>query len=200
MTSPIEVSYSASEYPQTSGQTSAPTVLPSSTVAAPGSESTQTSIPSTTAPSVTSSGAQVWHLTFDSGGISTDDPGAQYWYTFDPGTATVVVQPFSYSGEFEGTSNSAGWWISAPDGNTYQLTTGGNVFHNSPDDTWEFVTFGTVSGSSAQCLGTATGTANGNFPNANTVQGTYTLHCSETDSLGGEVTWTLSGTWSGERG
>src|SRR5208283_3672769 len=68
---------------------------------------------------------------------------------------------------------------------------GGNIAHNSPGDTWTFVNFG-GSGGGYQSIGTAEGTANGNFPYATAVSGTYTL--TTTSPLG---TVSGSGTWNG---
>ncbi len=197
-TDPIEFGNGAPESQSASG---AATGASSSSGAAASSKGPAIPPPNPTAagPSPSkSSGAQVWKLSFDSGAITTDDPGAVDWYSFDSGISTVVVQPFTNSGPFDLTGTS-GWVISAPDGNTYPLNIGGNIFHNSPGDTWDFTGFGTVAGSNAQCLGSATGKANGNFPGATSVSGTYNMNCNEVDSLGGAVTWSLTGTWSGKR-
>jgi hypothetical protein len=118
--------------------------------------------------------AQVWQLTNDMGQ-----------------TATVTVQPFTNSGSFTETSNSAGWWILDGQGNPVcRLQVGGNIFHESGGDRWVFVNYG-GQGGGYQVLGTAEGVANGNFPYATQVSGT----CSGTvnspmGSVSGHDTWT----------
>ena len=119
--------------------------------------------------------AQVWDLTNDDGQ-----------------TASVIVQPFTNSGTFSETSNSAGWWMLDNVGNhAFRFNVGGNIVHDSGGDRWDFVNFG-GSGSGYQSIGTATGTANGNFPYATSVSGTYTL-----TTTSGYGTASGSGTWSG---
>ena len=135
--------------------------------------------PTTSSPSTTvqppSASAQVWDLTNDAGQV-----------------ATVVVQPFTYSGSFSETSGSAGWWILDNQGNPMdRFNIGGNVAHDSPGDSWTFVNFAT-SGGGYQCMGTAEGTANGNFPYATSVSGTATWTC--TSPLG---TVTNTDSWTG---
>jgi hypothetical protein len=118
--------------------------------------------------------AQVWELTNDMGQ-----------------TATVIVQPFSYSGTFTETSNSDGWWVLDAQGNEVcRLNLGGNIFHDSGGDRWEFVNYG-GQGGGYQVLGTAEGTANGNFPYATSVSGTCqaTIN-SPMGSTSGQDTWT----------
>ncbi|MGD0202794.1 MAG: hypothetical protein ABSC20_02665 [Candidatus Bathyarchaeia archaeon] len=119
--------------------------------------------------------AQVWNLTNDAGQ-----------------TTTVIVQPFTNSGTFSETADSAGWWLLDSSGaQAFRFNIGGNIAHSSPGDTWTFVNFG-GSGGGYQSLGTAEGTANGNFPYATYVSGTYTL--TTTSPLG---TVSGSGTWYG---
>ncbi|MGA2386548.1 MAG: hypothetical protein ABSG33_08445 [Candidatus Bathyarchaeia archaeon] len=123
----------------------------------------------------TSVGAQIWNLTNDDGQV-----------------ATVIVEPFTNSGSFSETSSSSGWWMLDNVGNhAFRFNVGGNIFHASGGDNWDFVNFG-GSGNGYQSMGTATGTANGNFPYATSVSGTYTL---TTNS--GYGTASGSGTWSG---
>ena len=123
----------------------------------------------------TSVSAQVWQLTNDDGQ-----------------TATIIVQPFTNSGTFTETSDSAGWWMLDNVGNhAFRFNVGGNIFHSSGGDQWDFVNFG-GSGDGYQSMGTATGTANGNFPYATTVSGTYTL-----TTTSGYGTSSGSGTWTG---
>ncbi len=120
--------------------------------------------------------AQIWNLTNDDGQ-----------------TATVIVQPFTYSGTFSETADSAGWWLLDSSGaQAFRFNIGGNIAHSSSGDVWTFVNFG-GSGGGYQSLGTAEGTANGNFPYATYVSGTYTL--TTTSPLG---TVSGSGTWYGE--
>jgi hypothetical protein len=118
--------------------------------------------------------AQVWRLTNDMGQ-----------------TATVTVQPFTYSGTFTETSSSAGWWICDGQGNPVcKLQLGGNIFHEGGGDRWVFVNYG-GQGGGYQVLGTSEGVANGNFPYATKVSGT----CQGTvkspmGSVSGQDTWT----------
>jgi len=119
--------------------------------------------------------AQVWNLTNDDGQV-----------------ATVLVQPFTYSGAFSETADSAGWWLLDSSGaQAFRFNVGGNIAHSSPGDTWTFVNFG-GSGGGYQSMGTAEGTANGNFPYATYVSGTYSL--TTTSPLG---TVSGTGTWYG---
>ena len=120
--------------------------------------------------------AQVWNLTNDDGQV-----------------ATVIVQPFTYSGTFSETADSAGWWLLDSSGaNAFRFNVGGNIAHSSSGDSWTFVNFG-GSGGGYQSMGTAEGTANGNFPYATYVSGTYSL--TTTSPLG---TVSGTGTWYGE--
>ncbi len=123
----------------------------------------------------TAASAQVWNLTNDDGQI-----------------ATVIVQPFTYSGTFSETADSAGWWLLDSSGaQAFRFNVGGNIAHSSPGGTWTFVNFG-GSGGGYQSMGTAEGTANGNFPYATYVSGTYSL--TTTSPLG---TVSGTGTWYG---
>jgi hypothetical protein len=119
--------------------------------------------------------AQVWDLTNDAGQV-----------------ARVIVQPFTYSGTFSETSGSAGWWcLDTVGGHAFRFNIGGNIVHDSPGDRWDFVNLG-GSGSGYSGLGTASGTANGNFPYATYVSGTYSI--TYNSPLG---TNTLTGNWHG---
>jgi hypothetical protein len=125
---------------------------------------------------------------------SDSTPSAQVWnLTNDDGqTATVIVEPFTYSGTFSETSSSAGWWMIDNTGaQAFRFNIGGNIAHSSQGDEWTFVNFG-GSGGGYQSIGTASGTANGNFPYATEVSGTYTL-----TTTSGFGTASGSGTWSG---
>ena len=108
--------------------------------------------------------------------------------------ATVVVSPFTNSGTFGETSNSAGWWVDITQDCSIRLTVGGNITKTSSGDHWTFVSLGGA-GCGHQSLGTAEGTANGNFPNANQVaNGTLSI---STEGPGGDATGT--GTWNAVR-
>ena len=128
-------------------------------------------------PTLTSN-AQVWEL--------TEAESRQ--------VARVIVSPYTYRGTFSETSDSPGWWIFDTAGNPmYRLPVGGNIFHSSQGDSWQFVNFGNAGGG-YQTLGCGEGTANGSFPNANAVSGTVTF---TTQSPLGTVTGTVK--WSGKR-
>src|SRR5208337_4808060 len=73
--------------------------------------------------------------------------GAQYWMLdFGPGPpghpeeqAKVVIQPFTYSGVFDETSDSPGVYIYDPSGTcSYRVSIGGSIGHNSQGDQWLF--------------------------------------------------------------
>jgi tetratricopeptide (TPR) repeat protein len=123
----------------------------------------------------------------------TDTAGAQVWELTELGSGQVA-RVFVYAGVFNETDDSPGWWIYDASGNRlYKLTVGGNIFRNSPGDTWRFVGLAGVGGG-YQTMGTGEGVANGNFPDATTVSGTMSL--TTQNPLG---TVTGSGTWSGKR-
>jgi hypothetical protein len=106
--------------------------------------------------------------------------------------AKVRVTPFTYSGAFSETSDSPGVYIWGPTCTcSYRLRIGGNVVHSTPYDRWDFVNVGGA-GCGMQTLCTVTGTANGNFPNATSVNGSIT--CTTQSPLGQS---TGSGTWQG---
>ena len=108
--------------------------------------------------------------------------------------ATVVVSPFTNSGTFTETPNSAGWWVNITPTCSIRLIVGGNITKASPGDHWTFVTFGGA-GCGHQSLGTAEGTANGKFPDSDQVlNGTLRI---STEGPGGDVTGT--GTWTAVR-
>lgn len=136
--------------------------------------------PATTPPATKSLGqtvpadAQVWEITENENG--------------------QVVRVLVDAGVFNETSDSPGWWIKDGVGNRmYKLPVNGNIFRNSPGDTWRFVNFGNAGGG-FQTLGGGEGTANGNFPAATTVTGTMKI---TTQSPLGSTSG--SGTWSGKR-
>jgi Flp pilus assembly protein TadD len=132
----------------------------------------------TPSPNNTPASAQVWELT-----ESERDQ-----------VVRVIVSPFTYSGTFDETSDSPGWWIFDTVGNPmYKLPVGGNIFHSSQGDDWEFVNFGNAGGG-YQTMGRGEGRAIGNFPDAKYVSGTITF---TTQSPLGTVTGTVK--WSGER-
>jgi len=123
-------------------------------------------------------GAQVWEL--------TEDERHQ--------VVKVFVLPYTYTRTFTETSDSPGWWIFDSAGNPmYKLPVGGNIFHSSQGDSWDFVNFGNAGGG-YQTLGRGEGTANGSFPGANAVSGKITF---TTQSRLGTVTGTVK--WSGYR-
>ncbi len=100
------------------------------------------------------------------------DTSAQTWeLTFKVGDTEqkveVYVTPFTYSGTFGETSDSQGLWVYDIDGTTcFRMDVGGNIVHDSPGDRWSFVAMGGV-GCGFQMLATnSSGTANGNFPEA----------------------------------
>ncbi|HMK94590.1 MAG TPA: hypothetical protein VK536_04225 [Candidatus Limnocylindrales bacterium] len=65
---------------------------------------------------------------------NSTQPGAQVWnLTNDDGqTATVIVEPFTYTGTFSETSSSAGWWMLDNNGNpVFRFNIGGNIVHSS---------------------------------------------------------------------
>jgi hypothetical protein len=146
----------------------------------------QTSTSTTAPPTVSSAGSQVWNLT----------AGDQ--------TATVILQPSNSNGTtyvgFSEISGSPGWWILDKAGDRVErMNIEGDVAYGSPGDSWNFVNF-TSSGSSYQCTGSAAGTANGNFPDSNTVQGTESITCiSPTGTIANGGVWSGSGPWSGKR-
>jgi hypothetical protein len=134
----------------------------------------------------TSSGDQIWNLTV----------GSQ--------TATVILQPSSSNGTayvgFSETSGSPGWWILDKSGDRVErMNIEGDVTYGSPGDTWNFINFSS-SGGSYQCTGSAAGTANGNFPDASTVQGTESTTCATpTGTIANGGVWSGSGPWNGKR-
>jgi hypothetical protein len=107
--------------------------------------------------------------------------------------ATVVVSPFTNSGTFTETDDSAGWLVDVG-GCEFRLNVGGNITHTGQGDHWTFVSFG-GSGCNAQALGTAEGYANGDFPNADRVPD-GTLSLTQQDPIG---TMTRNGTWTAVR-
>jgi hypothetical protein len=123
----------------------------------------------------------------------TDASNAQVWELTELGSGQVA-RVLVYAGVFTETDDSPGWWVRDGVGNRlYKLTLGGNIFRNSPGDTWRFVGLA-GSGGGYQTMGTGDGTANGNFPNATTVTGKWNI---TTQSPLGTVG--SSGTWSGKR-
>jgi hypothetical protein len=125
------------------------------------------------APCVTSTGGsgdgggdlgwQKWQLTFQDSGSAPH-----------PQTIPVIVTPITYSSTWGEAGGSPGLWMYAPDGCYYQIRVGGNSFHDSPGDRFECVNLGGA-GCGMQTVGTCTLTANGNFPDATAMSGTYTL-------------------------
>jgi hypothetical protein len=123
----------------------------------------------------------------------TDTAGAQVWELTELGSGQIA-RVLVYAGVFNETDDSPGWWIRDASGNRlYKLAVGGNIFRNSPGDTWRFVGLA-GSGGGYQTMGTGEGIANGNFPDATTVSGTMSL---TTQNPMGTVTG--PGTWSGKR-
>ncbi len=130
---------------------------------------------------IMSTGCQLPNIGGSNGGTPTASQAAQSWLLdFGPGPpnctanrqmARVVVSPFTNSGTFTETSDSPGVYVynSTCDCH-YRLTIGGNVVHDSPYDRWDFVGLAGA-GCRMQAAGTGTGTANGNFPTANSVHG-----------------------------
>jgi len=124
-------------------------------------------------------------------------PGAQVWELTESERhqmVKVIVEPYTYTGTFTETSDSPGWWIFDSAGNAlYRLPVGGNIFHSSQGDSWEFVNFGNAGGG-YQTLGRGQGTENGSFPAGDRVEGDITF---TTQSRLGSVTGTVK--WSGEK-
>jgi hypothetical protein len=121
--------------------------------------------------SETDVGGQMWILTFNDSGSAPH-----------PQTIEVYVAPFTNSGTWGEVGDSAGLWMYGTDGVcTYRLMVGGNVVHDGSGDRFSCVNLGN-SGCGMQTLGSCDFVANGNFPNATTVSGTYTL--TTTSSLG----------------
>lgn len=111
--------------------------------------------------------------------------------------ATVVVSPFTNSGTFGETADSDGWSVGF--GNcSVRLTVGGNVAKASPGDHWTFVTLG-GGGCDHSILGTAEGTANGNFPDATQVNGTLSLSYQGPCVSSGSCNATNTANWTGVR-
>ena len=115
-------------------------------------------------------GGQTWTMTFQ-------DPGG------GGQQLEILVSEFTHSGTWSETSDSPGLWMTDPSGQCrYQLTVGGNVFHDSPGDRFSCVNLGGA-GCGMQTLGSCELTANGNYPNATAANGTYTL---TTETQGGD--------------
>ena len=108
---------------------------------------------------------QTWVLTFHDSGSAPH-----------PQTVTVYVTPFTIgSGTWGETGESAGLWMFGPDGVcTYKLMVGGNVVPDSPGDRFSCVSLAGA-GCGMQTVGSCDFVANGNFPDATTVSGTFTL-------------------------
>ena len=121
--------------------------------------------------------------------------GPQFWdLTNDAGqTATVLINPFTNSGTFGETADSAGWWVSIPGVDPIRLHVGGNIVHTNGGDRWEFVGL-TAEGYSdgVSILYSATGTANGQFPYATYVSGS--VSGTITSPMG---TQSVNATWTG---
>jgi len=145
-------------------------------------ESAESSQASAT-PSGSPATAQTWILNFGEGPCSQGQE-----------TATVVVEPFTYSGTFSETSNSPGLWVWDPScGCKYRLLfISASIAHNSPGDSWSFTLGG--AGCGMQSQGNGSGTANGNFPNATFVNGNATT---TTQSPLGQTSG--SAAWQGTR-
>jgi hypothetical protein len=106
--------------------------------------------------------------------------------------AKVVMQPFTYSGVFDETSDSPGVYIYDPSGTcSYRISIGGSIGHNSQGDQWLFQGV-TGSGCGMSTVGSGGGTSNGSYPNATAATGTLTLKTMS--PLG---TTNDSGNWSG---
>jgi len=126
---------------------------------------------------------------------------AQYWMLdFGPDPvvagrreqAKVLIQPFTYSGVFDETSDSPGVYVYDPAGTcSYKLSIGGSIGHNSQGDQWLFQGV-TGSGCGMSTLGSGGGTSIGSFPNATSAGGTLTLKTMS--PLG---TTNDSGNWTG---
>lgn len=128
------------------------------------------------------------------GGSTTNNnlPTQGWTLTNDAGqVAYVTVTPFTNSGTFTETSSSPGWWVMDSSGNpAVRIPLNGTISHSGQYDTWDFNV--TVQGGGMQVTGQGTGTANGNYPAANQVQGT--LDGTVTSPMGSEQT---SDTWTG---
>jgi hypothetical protein len=132
------------------------------------------------------------------GGGGTNGGGGgsgQVWdlYNDRGDRARVLVRPFTNSGTFTETGDSPHWWLYDPSGNKVaRVPVEGTIVHDSPYDRWSFQTM--VSGGGISLTGRGEGTANGNYPGANRVDGRLTG--TATSPLGAQQ---VSGTWYGVR-
>jgi hypothetical protein len=113
---------------------------------------------------------QVWEL--------TDDAGQ---------TVRVAIYPFTYSGTFNETSDSPGWYISCEDGGSVRIPVSGTIAHNGDTDSWTF----TFSLGSCGCTvqGQGEGTSLVNASGVSVVGGTYTMTSSGCDVSNADHNW-----------
>ena len=97
-------------------------------------------------------------------------------------TAIVVVSPFTYSGTFNETDTSPGWrtWHHLCDSTgavidsvLMRIPVNGTISHSGAGDAWSFTI--TVMNSGVSYTGSGEGYSDGNFPDAATANGTYSV-------------------------
>jgi hypothetical protein len=124
---------------------------------------------------------------------STPQENQGWTLTNDAGQmAYVMEQPFTYSGVFDETTSSPGWWLLDGIGNkVLRIPVSGTVAHSGNYDTWDFTV--TATGGGYRAMGQGTGTTNAPYPDGNTIQGT--LVGNVTSPLG---TTPTNDTWTGD--
>lgn len=117
-------------------------------------------------------------------------------------TAIVVVSPFTYSGTFNETDTSPGWqtWHRLCDSTgvvidsvLMRIPLSGTISHFGDGDAWSFTI--TVMNRGVSYTGSGEGYSDGNFPDAATAEGTYSVSMNAEGYEPGQV----SGTWTAYR-
>jgi hypothetical protein len=138
----------------------------------------------------------------DSGNVRPPTP--QTWtIVSDWGpTAIVVVSQFTYSGTFNEADTSPGWrtWHHLCDSTgvvvdsvLMRIPVNGTISHSGSGDAWSFTI--TVMNSGVSYTGSGEGYSDGNFPEATTASGTYSVSMNAEGYEPGET----SGTWTAYR-
>ncbi|MBI3511693.1 MAG: hypothetical protein HY064_13610 [Bacteroidetes bacterium] len=104
-------------------------------------------------------GAQKWKLTDDAGQV-----------------AYVTIYPFTYSGTFNETDDSPGWWIGCEGGGSIRIPISGTIAKSDYGDSWTFTI--SLGGCGCTVQGQAEGNSIGSFPDASFVSGTYSMSSS----------------------
>lgn len=140
----------------------------------------------------------------DSDSANAQPPTPQTWSIISDwgATAIVVVSPFTHSGTFDEVDTSPGWqtWHylcdttgAVIDSVLMRIPVSGTIAHSGQGDAWSFTI--TVMNNGMSYTGSGDGTSDGNFPDATTASGTYSVSMNAEGYKPSQV----SGTWTAYR-